>query len=95
MNDELIDHELKPSAFIEVSISWPMLLDNTCPMRLIVFGRVLRSEGRKTVCTIDKHEFRTQARTFQAAGAMRNDSMLQRWAGEILKDNLKPRLVHA
>ena len=64
-----IDHELKPDAFIELSISWPMLLDNTCPMRLIVFGRVLRSQSRKSVCNIDKYEFRTQARTFQAAGA--------------------------
>ena len=90
-----IDHELKSEAFIELSISWPMLLDNTCPMRLIVFGRVLRSQGRKSVCTIDKYEFRTQAKTFQAAGAMRNDSMLQRWAGEILKDNLKPRMANA
>ena len=86
------DHELKPAVFIELSISWPMLLDNTCPMRMIVFGRVLRSEGSKTVCTIDKYEFRTQARTFQAAGVMRNDSMFQRWAGEMLKENLKPRL---
>ena len=90
-----IDHELKPDAFIELSISWPMLLDNTCPMRLIVFGRVLRSQSRKSVCNIDKYEFRTQARTFQAAGVMRHDSMLQRWAGEILKENLKPRMANA
>jgi len=89
-----IDHQLKPGAFIELSISWPVLLDDTCPMRLIVFGRVLRSQGRKTVCTIDKHEFRTQARTIQAAGVMRNDSMLRRWAGEMLKENLKPRMAN-
>jgi len=95
-----IDHELKPGAFIELSVSWPAMLDDTCPMRLIVFGRVLRSQGRKTVCTIDKYEFRTQARTFQAAGVMRQDSMLQRWAGEMLKvemlkDDLKPRVMSA
>jgi len=90
-----IDHELKPGAFIELSVSWPAMLDNTCPMRMIVFGRVLRSQGRKTVCTIDKHEFRTQARTFQAAGVMRNDSMLQRWAGEMIKEDLKPRVMSA
>lgn len=86
-----IDHSLKPTAFIELSISWPVLLDNTCPMRMIVFGRVMRSAERKTVCTIDKYEFRTQARTFQAAGVMRSDSMLQRWAVEVLKENVKPR----
>jgi hypothetical protein len=90
-----IDHELKPEAFLELSISWPVLLDKTCPMRMIVFGRVLRSADRKSVCTIDKYEFRTQARTFQAAGVMRTDSMLQRFAGEMLKDGLKPRVASA
>lgn len=90
-----IDHALKPEAFIEISLSWPVLLDNTCPMRMIVFGRVLRSLDRKSVCTIDKYEFRTQARTFQTAGVMRTDSMLQRFAGEMLKESLKPRVASA
>jgi hypothetical protein len=72
------DHAMEPGTFIELSVSWPVLLDNTCPMRIIVFGRVLRSDDRQTVCSIDKHEFRTQARTFQPAGVMRHDSMLQR-----------------
>ncbi len=79
----------KPGAFVEVSISWPALLDQTCPMRLIVFGRVLRSGGRKTVCSVDKYEFRTQARTVQAAAAPRSDGMLQRWAAGIRKEALK------
>jgi len=85
-----VDRGLRPGAFIELSISWPVLLDNACPMRLIVFGVVRRNEGGRAVCTIDKYEFRTQARTFQAAGAMRHDSMLQRWAVEMLKDSPKP-----
>lgn len=88
------DHDLMPGAFIELSISWPALLDNTCPMRLIAFGKVRRSEGHASACTIDKYEFRTQARTFQAAGVMRSDSMLQRWAGEILKENVKLRVAN-
>ena len=44
-----IDHALKPEAFIEISLSWPVLLDNACPMRMIVFGRVLRSHDRKSI----------------------------------------------
>ncbi|MGA2269536.1 MAG: hypothetical protein ABSH44_13790 [Bryobacteraceae bacterium] len=51
--------ELRPGTFIELSISWPALLDQTCPMRLIVFGRVLRGAGRTAACTLDKYEFRT------------------------------------
>jgi len=90
-----VDHALKPNAFIELSVSWPVLLDGTCPMRLIVFGRVLRSTERKSVCTIDKYEYRTQARTFQAAGSVRHDSMLQRFAGEMLRESVKPRAAAA
>jgi hypothetical protein len=83
------EQPLKPGAFVEVSISWPVLLDETCLMRLIVFGRVLRSVGRKTVCSIEKYEFRTQARTVQPAAAPRSDGMLQRWAEEFRKVALK------
>ena len=56
-----------------------------CPMRLIVFGRILRCTGRKAVCTIDKYEFRTQARTVQTTPAIRADTMLQRWADGMRK----------
>jgi hypothetical protein len=83
------EHPLKPGAFVEVSISWPVLLDQTCPMRLIVFGRVLRSSGQKNICSIDKYEFRTQARTFQSVTAPRSDGMLQRWAEGIRRESLK------
>ena len=83
------EQALQPRAFAELSISWPVLLDETCPMRLIVFGRILRSGGGIAVCSIEKYEFRTQARTIQPATAVRSDSMLQRFAYEMRKENLK------
>ena len=84
------EHQLKPGAFVEISISWPVLLDQTCPMRLIIFGRVLRSASKKSVCSVDKYEFRTQARTFQTTLApVRSDGMLQRWAEGIRKEAIK------
>ena len=86
-----IDQTFTPGAFIELSISWPVLLDETCPMRLIIFGRVIRSTAQKTVCTVDKHEFRTQARTVQAIAPVRSDSMLQRWADGYRREVLKTR----
>ena len=89
-----IDRELKPGTFMELSISWPVLLDSTCPLRFIVFGRVVRSVGKRSVCTVEKHEFRTQARTFQTAMA-RQDSMLERWAGGVRKEALKPNVATA
>lgn len=86
-----VDQPLGLGAFIELSISWPVLLDASCPMRLIVFGRVVRSEGNRVACTIDKYEFRTQARKLQVATPIRSDGMLQRWADQIRKENTKAR----
>ncbi|MGD0771896.1 MAG: PilZ domain-containing protein [Candidatus Solibacter sp.] len=85
----IAEQPLAPGMFVELSISWPVLLADTCPMRFVVFGRILRSTGRKTVCTIEKYEFRTQARSFQAAASTRADTMLQRWADEVRKENGK------
>ena len=65
------------------------MLDETCPMRLIVFGRVLSSSDTKTVCSVDKYEFRTQAKTVRAIVPMRTDSMLQRWADGYRREVLK------
>src|SRR5450759_344884 len=87
------EQPLTPGGFVELSISWPVLLDETCLMRFIVFGRVLRCTGREAVCTavctIDKYEFRTQARTFQASPTTRADGMLERWADGMRKESLK------
>ena len=47
---------------VELSISWPVLLEESCRMQLRVLGKVLRSEGERSICTVDKYEFRTQAR---------------------------------
>jgi hypothetical protein len=83
------EHALNAGSFIELSISWPVLLGETCPMRLIVFGRVLRGTGQSIVCSIDKYEFRTQARNLQATPATRSDGMLQRWADGMRKEIMK------
>ncbi|MGA9627898.1 MAG: hypothetical protein WBL65_11110 [Bryobacteraceae bacterium] len=76
------DHELEPGAAVELSINWPALLDQTCPIRLVVFGRVLRGAGRAAVCTVNKHEFRT-ARASRADAWVHPDSMLDSWAGAL------------
>jgi PilZ domain len=79
------DRPLATGAFIEISISWPAALEDGCPMRLIVYGKVLRSGLNRSVSTIEKYEFRTQARTLQFASPARQDSRLQRWAREYEK----------
>jgi hypothetical protein len=89
------DQPLAANRFVELSISWPVLLNETCPMRLIVFGRVLRSNGRKSVCSIDRYEFRTQARTFQASETARPDGVLQRWTVGTRKETLGTSMAGA
>ena len=89
------EQQLTPGAFVELSVSWPALLGDDTPMRLIVFGRILRCTGLKTACTIDKYEFRTQARTVTPIKAIRSDGMLQRWADGVRKETLKASAVGA
>jgi hypothetical protein len=84
-----IGRALPEGNFIELSISWPVLLESNCPMRLIVFGRVVRNDAGKCACTVDKYEFRTQSRAFQPT-PVRTDSMLQRWADTVRKEHHLP-----
>jgi hypothetical protein len=47
-------------------------------MRLSVVGRVLRVDDGHAVCTVDKHEFRTQGMS-RTPTLVQNDAVLQRW----------------
>ncbi|HWR16089.1 MAG TPA: PilZ domain-containing protein [Terriglobales bacterium] len=68
----LIDAQttLPPRMPIELSIDWPALLNDLCPMKLLVFGRVVRTSERGTVIAIERHEFRTQFRALKQAAAV-------------------------
>ena len=84
--------EAPPDSYVELSISWPVLLDDTCAMRLIIFGRLVRSGNGRGACTIDKYEFRTQAKALKTTITVRNDSMLLRWAQSLRREeNVKVR----
>jgi hypothetical protein len=83
------EHPLRPGALVEISISWPVLLNEDTPVRLIAFGRVVRSSGFATACTIDKYDFRTQAKVRNPI-PIRNDASLLKWAEAI---RAKPPLV--
>ena len=87
----IVAEALRVGAFIELSVSWPVLLEANTRMRLVVFGRMVRTSDRISACTVDKYEFRTQARTVTAYANARRDGMLQRWVEEMQKDVLKAR----
>jgi hypothetical protein len=44
---------------IELLVSWPYLLDGMCPLKLLMKGYVVRSEGRGVAIESSRHEFRT------------------------------------
>lgn len=50
---------------IELHVAWPYLLQNVCPMELLVWGQILRSNREESVVLMRRHEFRTcGARSF-------------------------------
>ncbi len=44
---------------IEVMLSWPFLLEGICPLRLVMRGRIVRSDVRGVAVRANFHEFRT------------------------------------
>lgn len=61
------DTSLPMGVPIELAISWPALLNDYCPMKLMIFGCVVRSTDNGAAINIERYEFRTQGSTlFQA-----------------------------
>lgn len=48
---------------IEVLIDWPALLDDRCPLRLVIAGKVLRSDQAGTAVGIIRYDFRIRPKT--------------------------------
>lgn len=44
---------------VELSVTWPVLLQNTAPLQLVVSGRIVRSDGSLVAIRMTQHEFRT------------------------------------
>jgi PilZ domain len=55
------DQSLPLGAFVELSIHWPVLLQNTCPLTLLVVGRVVRFENSTVAVKISRYEFMTRS----------------------------------
>jgi hypothetical protein len=55
---------------VELSMTWPVLLNESCPMKLMIYGCVVRSNERGAAVAIERYEFRTQgSRNFHTATA--------------------------
>jgi len=54
------EHVLLPGRTLEIAVSWPAQLNNTCPLKLVARGRVVRFEPGRAAIEIQHYEFRTQ-----------------------------------
>ena len=62
---------------IELSMNWPVLLNDSCPMKLMIYGCVIRSSEKGAAVAIERYEFRTQgSRAFQQAQTGANSHTL-------------------
>jgi hypothetical protein len=52
---------LLPGRRLELSISWPVQLNDLVPLKLVARGRVIRFEDGQVAIEIQQYEFRTQA----------------------------------
>jgi len=54
---------------VELSMNWPVLLNDSCPMKLMIYGCVVRSNEKGAAVAIERYEFRTQgSKAFQQPG---------------------------
>ena len=62
---------------VELSMNWPVLLNESCPMKLMIYGCVVRSNERGAAVAIERYEFRTQgSRTFQGTAVAAQEMRL-------------------
>jgi hypothetical protein len=52
---------LKTRQKIEIAMSWPAKLNENCHIKLVMSGRVVRSDADTATATIERYEFRTRA----------------------------------
>jgi hypothetical protein len=46
---------------VELSMTWPARLNDVCPMKLMIYGCVVRSDHDGAALAIERYEFRTQS----------------------------------
>jgi hypothetical protein len=54
---------------IELVMNWPFLLEGVCPLKLVMRGRIVRSEGERIAIQTEQHEFRTAGMRASRASA--------------------------
>jgi hypothetical protein len=53
-------HAFKRGQKVRLAVNWPVMLDNTCRMKLEIFGSIVQSESGEAAVKIERYEFRTR-----------------------------------
>jgi hypothetical protein len=56
------DNMLSIGIPVELSMNWPVLLNQSCPLKLMIYGCVVRSTDNGSAMLIERYEFRTQGK---------------------------------
>jgi hypothetical protein len=67
---------------VELSISWPLLLDGQCPLNLVVTGTVVRAEDTCAAIRIYRYKYKTRQRSDAVAPRRTDDRLVLAAAGE-------------
>lgn len=79
---------------VELSINWPVLLNDICPMKLMINGFVVYSDLRGAAVATERYEFRTQgSRGLQQPGLVGTTDLLPP-SGEATKKTILGRDMH-
>lgn len=57
------DRPLPEHGEIDLVVNWPFLLDDACPLKLIVRGRIVRSDKKGSAVRMRSYDFRTSKRS--------------------------------
>jgi len=60
-----IDDVAPATGRMELALRWPILLNGSCGLNLIIRGRIVRTDNRTVALRMDFHEFRTAGQSLQ------------------------------
>jgi hypothetical protein len=59
-----LDDVAPASGQMELALNWPFMLEDSCGLKLVIRGNILRTEEKIIALKAEFHEFRTARRSF-------------------------------
>lgn len=70
-------HEVNAGLSLEVNVQWPLLLNGTVPIQLVVHGKVVRCGGSMFAVSFAQYQFRTTGRIMMSTSDFDSDPIDQ------------------